>query len=273
VHIIVDGAFYADDLACFFTAVQTGWRTIITLAAFLAPPGRFKITLITVGAMMTMIDGTFLANHRANHTGASLVKFHAIGAQHTLLAPALHIKITLFATGAVGFIASGTVFAKLGSMDFGALLVIACTVATQTALSAKMFHTAIACITAGAMGVLIRGTLKAKAHPVVATARSVYFFYTIIAPTTFLTPFAHDKIASFTIGAVGALIKNALQTHLIADLLVGAAVTNFRAGTIGALAALNAQIYTRITLVAFLAIGRAVNQIFTIGTAMRCKDG
>ena len=221
--------------------------------------------------MMTMIDGTFLANHRANHTGASLVKFHAIGAQHTLLAPALHIKITLFATGAVGFIASGTVFAKLGSMDFGALLVIACTVATQTALSAKMFHTAIACITAGAVGVLIRGTLKAKAQTVVSGARNIYID-TARARAAFLTPITRGKIASFTIGAVGALIKNALQTHLISDLLIGAAVTNFRAGTIGTLAALDTQIYTRITLVAFLAIGRAVNQIFTIRTAMRSKN-
>jgi hypothetical protein len=183
----------------------------------------------------------------------------------------LHIKITLFATGAVGFIASGTVFAKLGSMDFGALLVIACTVATQTALSAKMFHTAIACITAGAVGVLIRGTLKAKAQTVVSGARNVYID-TARAQSAFLTPITRGKIASFTIGAVGAFVIRALQAYLIADLLVGAAVTNLRAGTIGTLATLDTQINTRITLVAFLAIRRTVNQIFTVRTFMCRKN-
>ena len=67
---------------------------------------------------------------------------------------------------------------------------------------------------------------------------------------------------------MGTLIQSALPAHLVADLLAGATVTDLGAGAIGTLTALNAQIYAGIALVAFLAIGRSVNQIFAVRTPM-----
>ena len=63
VHTIVDGTFDTNDLSCLLTAIQAGWRTIFTLAAFLAPLAHIKIALVAVGTVMTVIDGAFLANN------------------------------------------------------------------------------------------------------------------------------------------------------------------------------------------------------------------
>ena len=67
---------------------------------------------------------------------------------------------------------------------------------------------------------------------------------------------------------MGTFVYSALPAHIVADFLAGATVTDLGAGAIGTLTALNAQIYAGIALVAFLAIGRSVNQVFTIGASM-----
>lgn len=67
---------------------------------------------------------------------------------------------------------------------------------------------------------------------------------------------------------MGTLIHSALPAHIVADFLAGTTVTDLGAGAIGTLTALNAQIYAGIALVAFLAIGRSVNQIFALRTPM-----
>ena len=74
----------------------------------------------------------------------------------------------------------------------------------------------------------ICGTLKAKIHSVDAGARIVYID-AIAAQSTLLAPLLHNKIALVTTGTVCALFKSALQTHIVADFLGGAAVADFRA--------------------------------------------
>ena len=222
--------------------------------------------------MASFIKCAFHTKHHSVNTGALLIDLHTITAQTALLTPAGRIEIAHVTTGAMGSPVCGTVYTKLSSVGHRTVIVIVRTVAAQTAVVTKMFNAAIAFVASGAVALtLFYGAIKAKAHSMVGGARNVYF-NTFSAQTALLAPFSHNKIASLTVGAVCTLLNSTLQTHIVADLLVGAAVTNFRAGTIGTLAALDAQIYTRITLVAFLAIGRAVNKIFTIGTAMRRKD-
>ena len=67
---------------------------------------------------------------------------------------------------------------------------------------------------------------------------------------------------------MGTFVYSALPAHIVADFLAGATVTDLGAGAIGTLTALNAQIYAGIALVAFLALGRSVNQIFAVRTPM-----
>ena len=67
---------------------------------------------------------------------------------------------------------------------------------------------------------------------------------------------------------MGTFVYSALPAHIVANLLLGATVTDLGAGAIGTLTALNAQIYAGIALVAFLAIGGSVNQIFAVRTPM-----
>ena len=70
---------------------------------------------------------------------------------------------------------------------------------------------------------------------------------------------------------MGTSVIHALQAHIVSDLLVRAAITDLRAGTVGTLAALNTQIYASIALITFLTIGGAVNQVFAIRTPVCCK--
>ena len=227
--------------------------------------------MFAVGAVMTVIHGTFLAKAQACFTGAGSVHIDTVLAQTALLAPFSHGKITLVAAKTMGSIAKSTVYAKLDSMGDRAVLIVVHAFVALAAFVAKMCNLAIAFVTAGAMGPLVYGTFKAKAQPVVGGARSVYID-TILAQAALLAPFSHSKIASLTVGAVGTLIISALQAHIVARFLVGAAVTDFRAGAVGTNAAFDAQLYAGITFVAFAAIGRAVNPILAIGAGMPCMN-
>ena len=214
--------------------------------------------------MKTLFNSAFIANLGSKLVGACLINFRAVATQTTFSAKMLSFVIALATIGAMATIVCGTFIAKLGSVDVRAYPVVARTVVAQTTFSAKMCNSGITLVTTWAMSVRICGAIKAKAHPVVATARSVYFFYTIIAPTTFLTPFAHDIIARFTVGTVGTFFICALKAHSTSGFLVGAAVTNLRAGTIGTYSALNTQIYTFLAFVAFATIWLTVNPFLTV---------
>jgi len=153
-------------------------------------------------------------------------------------------------------------------MGHRALLIIVRTFVTQTALPTKMFNVAMAHITTGAMFTLIYGAFKAKAQSVVSAALNVYVD-TVLAQTAFLTPFSHCKIASFTIGTVGAFLFCALVTHFAA-FLVGASVTDLIAAAFGTFSAFKTKVNTYVAFVTLVTIWRAVNNVFTVGTFMCC---
>ena len=159
--------------------------------------------------MKTLFNSAFIANLGSKLVGACNINFRAVATQTTFSAKTLSIAMALATIGAMATMVCGTFIAKLGSVDDRAYPVVARAVVAQTTFSAKMLSFVIALATTGAMSVRICGAIKAKSHPVDATARSVYFFCTIITPTTFLTPFAHDIIARFTVWTVGALIISA----------------------------------------------------------------
>lgn len=61
-HSCFNGTFFADDLACLFTAVQTGRRTFYAFATFLAPASNLEIALRTIGTMGSFVGCAFTAD-------------------------------------------------------------------------------------------------------------------------------------------------------------------------------------------------------------------
>ena len=253
VHIIVDCTFDADYRTGLLTAVQTGRTAIHTLAAFFTPAANLKITLVAVGAVMAVTDGTFLTNHRTCFTGAALVDLHTVAAQTALLTPAGGIEIADVAAGTMASFVRGTIFANHHSVDTGALLVQLHTVAAHTALLAPARSVKIAAVAAGAMGSFVCGAFYANHHSVDTGALLVQL-HTVAAHTTLFAPARSGEIASITTGTVGTFFNSTLQAYIVADLLVGTAVADLRAGAIGALTAFNTQIHAGITLIALLAV-------------------
>lgn len=87
VHAGFNSTFLADDGAFFFTAVQTGKRTILTLTAFLAPASYIKITLLTLRAMVSTFGSALLTENCTKLSGTLLVMFRTIHTQVALLTP------------------------------------------------------------------------------------------------------------------------------------------------------------------------------------------
>ena len=98
----------------------------------------------------------------------------------------------------------------------------------------------------------------------------VTYFGTIRTFPAFLTPQLNGKITAVTFWAVRTLLFCALDAHFSA-FLVGASVTDLIAA-IAAFSAFKTKVNTCVAFVTLVAIGRAVDQILTIGTAMRRKN-
>ena len=111
-HPCFNGTFLADDLACFFTAIQTLGRTVSTLTAFLAPASYIEVTLGTLGTVSSSVCYTFFANDLTEIDRTVLIVRRALGTKHTLLAPKTYFKVAVAATGAVAVFIFGTIIAK-----------------------------------------------------------------------------------------------------------------------------------------------------------------
>lgn len=83
----LNGTLLADDGAFFFTAVQAGRRTVLALAAFLAPASHIKITLLALGAMASSFGSALLTENCTKLGGTLLVILSAIHTQAALLTP------------------------------------------------------------------------------------------------------------------------------------------------------------------------------------------
>ena len=160
VHSFINGTLLTDNHACFFTAVQAGRRTILALAAFLAPASDFEIAFRALGAMGSSFGGTLPAKNCAVNRGTFLIKGGAIVTKHTFLAPATDLKIASTAVGAMASFFGGTIFAKNHSVGDRALLINSNAISAHTALFAPLLHTEKASFTAGTVGTLLIGTLK-----------------------------------------------------------------------------------------------------------------
>ena len=228
VHTVVYGTFDADDVAPLLTAVVTGRTTIYALSALLAPLLHNKIALVTVWAVGAFVRGAFFTKAQTVNTGAFYIHVHAIGAKHTFLAPVLHFKIALTAAGAMGIFVRGAFFTKAQTVNTGALYIHVHAIGAKHTFLAPVLDFKIALVAAGTVGAFVRGAFFTKNRPVSGGA----FFVNddaIGAHTALLAPLLHNKIALVTTGTVCALFKSALQTHIVANLLGGAAVANLRA--------------------------------------------
>ena len=121
------------------------------------------------------------------------------------------------------------------------------------------------------MASFICSTFYANHHSVNTGALHVDF-HAISTQTALLAPAGSVEIAAVAAGTVGTLFKGALQAHFVAQFLIGTALTDLRAGTIGTLSAFHTQVNAGVTFVTFLTVGRSIDHVFTIRASVCCKD-
>ena len=121
-----------------------------------------------------------------------------------------------------------TFLAKHCAVDTGAFLVDLHTVTAQAALFTPTGGIEIAGVTIGAMGSLVCSTFYTN-HHAVGTGAFFVDLHTIGAQTALFAPALNNKITLIAAGAMGALLICTFQTHIVANLLGGAAVADFRA--------------------------------------------
>ena len=164
-----------------------------------------------------------------------------------------------------------TLLAKnLTKLDRAAFIVLRAVGAQHTILAPKAFFK-VTTATAGAMAFLPFCTIPAKQSKAKINRAAIADIGTGFTGTAFNTPALRDKIAGTAFGTVGTLFFRTIGTH-ISTFLIGAAVTDLCACTIGTLTALQAQLYTFLTLIALTAVGRSVDPILTVWAGMSGID-